>query len=141
MVTETITGEQESNRALKGVNSSLPSKKSDAEKNILKIQSALNNAACSKAKRPLLDGGKGEHSVNIKFQWEIRWRLRRHFSKVECAGIKGVRFQARREPVWTVRGAKEINKAFNKCLMDTVLTASANVKAPGKGVNDAGPKA
>ena len=39
------------------------------------------------------------------------------------------------------RKAKEIEKASNKCLPDAVLTASAKVQAPGKGVNDAGSKA
>ena len=61
--------DQESNMALKGVEISLPIKKNDAGKNILKIKRALNNKAWSKSRRPLLDGGKGEYSVNIKFQW------------------------------------------------------------------------
>ena len=83
MVTEAIIGEQESNRASKGVKSSLRIKNSDAVEKILKIQRAFNNTLWLKAMRPLLDGGKGEHSVNINFQWESRRRTRRHVSKVE----------------------------------------------------------
>ena len=45
VVTETIIGEQESNRALKGLNLSLPIEKSDAREKTLKIQRALNNSA------------------------------------------------------------------------------------------------
>ena len=98
----------------------------------------MNNEAWSKAVRPLLDGGKGDHSVNIKLQWEIRERPRRHVSKVECVGRTRVRVQSRREPVSTVIGAKEIEKASNKCLPYAVLIASKKVQAPVKGVNDAG---
>ena len=65
LVAETMIGEQEINRALKGMNHSLPINMSDYGKKILKIQRALNIAAWSKARSPLLDGGKGEHSVNI----------------------------------------------------------------------------
>ena len=39
------------------------------------------------------------------------------------------------------RGAKEIYKDSNKCLPDAVLTASAKVQDPVKGVNDARSKA
>ena len=69
MVTETMIGDQERNRALKGVNRSLPINKSDAGENPLKIQRVLNNVVWSKATRPLLYGGKCGHSVNIKLQW------------------------------------------------------------------------
>ena len=41
----------------------------------------------------------------------------------------------------TLRGAKEREKASNNCLPDVVLTVSAKVQAPVKGVNDAGSKA
>ena len=126
---------------MKGVKRSLPIKNIDAGENTLQIQRALNNAVWSKATRPLLDEGKGEHCVNIKLQWESRRRPRRHVSKVECVGITRVWVQAIREKVWTTRGAKEIEKSSNKCLPDAVLTASAKVQAPGKGVNDAGSKA
>ena len=61
-------------------------------------------------------------------------------SKVECVGITRVRVKASQEPVCTVRGAKEIEKASNNCLPYAVLTSSANVQAPGKGVNDTGLK-
>ena len=88
-----------------------------------------------------LYGGKVYHGVNIKLQWEIRRKLRRHVSKVDCVGIKRVQVQGKQEPFWTVRGAKETEKASNKCLPDAVLTASARVQAPGKGVNGAGSKA
>ena len=138
LVAETMIGEQEINRALKGMNHSLPINMSDYGKKILKIQRALNIAAWSKAPSPLLDGGKGEHSVNIKFHWERRRRPRRHVSEVEYAGIPTVWLQTRQEPVWKVRGAKEIEKASNKCLPDAVLTAPAKVKSPGKGINVAG---
>ena len=86
LVTASMIGEQESNRALIGVKRSPPIKKTDAVKNILKIQRALNNVAWEKATRPLLDGGKGDNSVNIKFQWENRRRLKRYVSTVECGG-------------------------------------------------------
>ena len=69
MVTETMIGDQDSNRSLKGVKRSLPIKNSDTGKKILKIQRALNNAVWSKETRPLMDGRKGEQSDNIKFQW------------------------------------------------------------------------
>ena len=95
LVTETMIGGQESNRALRGVKHSLPIKKTDAGKKILKIQRALNNAAWSKETRPLMNGGKFEHSVNIKFQWYNRQRLKRHVSTVECGGVTQVWVQAR----------------------------------------------
>ena len=53
LVTETMIGEQESNRELKGVEHSLPIKEIDAGKKILKIKRVLNNSAWSKATRPL----------------------------------------------------------------------------------------
>ena len=106
VVTETIIRYQESNRALERVNLSLPIKNSDAEEKKLKLQRVLNYSAWSKATRPLLDGGKVEHSVNIKLQWGSRRKPRRHVSKVKCVRIRRVRFQARLEPVWTVRGTK-----------------------------------
>ena len=59
VVTETIMGDQESKRELKGVKCSLPIKKIDAGENTLQIQCALNSSVWSKATRPLLDGGKG----------------------------------------------------------------------------------
>ena len=102
VLTETMIEEQESNRALKGLNLSLPIEKSDAREKTLKIQRALNNSAWSKAKRPLLDGGKGEHSVNIKFQWENRRRPKIHVIIVEFVGITIVRVQARQHPGGTV---------------------------------------
>ena len=91
LVTEKIIGEQESNRALKGMKRSLPINDTDAGKKILQIQRALNNEARSKAARPLLDGGKGEHSVNIKFHQENRRRPKRHVSTVECVGVTRIR--------------------------------------------------
>ena len=100
----------------------------------------MNNAAWAKATRPLLYGGKGENSVNIKFQWGNRWRLKRYFSTVECVGETRVRVKSRQEPCGTVIGAEEINKASNKCLPDVVVTALEKVQAPGKGVNDVGLK-
>ena len=136
-----MIGYQESNRTLKGVKLSINIKKSDAGEKTLKIQRELNNATWSKATMPLLDVGKCEHSVNIKLQWESRRKLRRHVSKVDCVGITRVQVQGKQEPFWTVRGAKETEKASNKCLPDAVLTASARVQAPGKGVNGAGSKA
>ena len=60
---------------------------------------------------------------------------------MEFVGITRVWVQARQDPVWKLRNAKEIKKGSNKCLSDAFLTASAKVKAPGKGVNDAGSKA
>ena len=100
--------EQERNMALKGENQSLPIKKSDSGKKIVKTQRVLNNSAWSKETRTLLDGGKCEHSVNIKFQWESRQRPRRYVSKVECVGITGVQAQAIKDTVWTVQGEKGI---------------------------------
>ena len=67
---------------LKGVKHSPPIKKTDAWVNILKIQSALNYVAWAKATRPLLDGGKVENSVNIKFLCENRWIMKRYVSTV-----------------------------------------------------------
>ena len=90
LVTGKMIIEQKSNRALKGVKRSIPIKKIDAGKKIVKIKSALNNSVWTEATRPLLDGGKNEHSVNNKFQWESRRRPRRHVSKVECVGITRV---------------------------------------------------
>ena len=66
--------------------------------------------------RPLLDGGKGENSVNLKFQWGNRRRMKRYVCTVECRGETIVWVQASREPCGTVRGADEIDKASNKCL-------------------------
>ena len=94
---------------LKGLKFSLPIKKNDAGKNILKkLKRALNNAAWAKATRPLLDGGKGENSVNIKFQWVNRRRMKRYVITVDCRGETRVRVQASRVPCETVRGAEEI---------------------------------
>ena len=90
LVTETMIRENESNRELKGVKRLLPIKKIDYGENILKIQRALNNAVWSKVKRRLLDGVKGEHSVNIRFQWKSRRNPKTHFSKVECVGMTRV---------------------------------------------------
>ena len=101
----------------------------------------MNNAAWSKLSSPLLDGGKGEHSANIKLQWERRRRPRINVSKVECAGITRVQVQAIQEPVWTVRGAKEMEKSCNNCLPDEVLTASEELQAPVKVFNGAVSKA
>ena len=97
----------------------------------------MNNAAWAKATRPLLDGGKGENSVNIKFQWGSRRRKKRYVSRVECGGETRVQVQARQDTCETVRGAEEIDKASNNCLPDAVVTALENMQAPGKGVNDA----
>ena len=93
---------------LKEMKLSLPIKKIDDEEKTLNIQRALNNAEWSKETKPLPDGGKGEHNINIKLQWESSRRSRRHVSKVECVRITRVRVQAIQEPVWTVRDAKEI---------------------------------
>ena len=89
---------QESNRALKGVKRSPPIKETDAGKKILKIQRALNNAAWAKAASPLLDGGKGEDSVNVKFQWGNRRIMKRYVSTVECGGETRVQVQTIQEP-------------------------------------------
>ena len=103
-----MIGEQENTRSLKVVKLSPPINKTDAEKRILKIQRALNNAAWEKATRPLLDGGKGENSVNSKLQWENRQRLNIYVSTVECRGEKRVQDQARQETCGTVQGVEEI---------------------------------
>ena len=130
---DTVTADyntEKMTRRRQRVKRSLPIKKSDDVEKTLKIQRALNNAAWSKATRLLLDGGKGENSVNTKLQWESRRRTSGYVSKVECAGITRVWLQARLETVWIVRGAKKIEKSSNKCLRDAVLTASAEMKAP-----------
>ena len=56
----------------------------------------------------LLNGGKGENSVNSKLQWENRQRLNIYVSTVECRGEKRVQDQARQEPCGTVQGVEEI---------------------------------
>ena len=60
---------------------------------------------------------------------------------MKCLGLTRVWVQSRQDPVWTLRGAKEIEKSFNECLPNAVLTASAKVQDPGKSVNDAVSKA
>ena len=83
----------------------------------------MNNSSWAKATRSLVYGRKGENSVNIKFQWGNRQRMKRYASTVESGGETIVRFQASREPRGTVGGAEEIEKASNGCLPDAVVTA------------------
>ena len=66
--------------------------------------------------------------------------LKRYVSTVECRGETRVQVQARQDPCGTVRGAGEIEKAYNKCLPDAVGTSLEKVQAPGKGVNNVGSK-
>ena len=101
---------------------SISIKNTDAGEMIQKIQCAFNNAAWSKATRPLLDEGKVEHSVNIKFQWENRRRLKRHVSTVERIEVTRVQVQTIRDPGGTVQGADKIDKSSNKCLPTIVMT-------------------
>ena len=68
----------------------------------------MNNAAWAKATRPLLDGENGENSVNIKFQWDNRQRLKRHVITVEYGGERKVRVQERQDTCGTVLGPEEI---------------------------------
>ena len=79
-----------------------PIKKSDSGKKKLKIQRVFNNTAWEKATIPLLDGGKGENSLNIKFQWENRRRLNRYVSTLKYGGENKVQVQAKRYPCGTV---------------------------------------
>ena len=106
LVTKSMIGRQESNSALKRVRFSHPIKKTDTGTKILKIQRELNNLAWAKAMRPLPDGGNCENSVNIMFQWENRWSLKRYIINVEYRGETRDWVQARQEPFGTVQGAE-----------------------------------